>query len=227
MISQEKFVPNRHHYLHVPLPRNQNSAQNFVFAAEFSQNSDITAEFYFIIYTYPCLEIKILLRILFLQQNFVRILIFYENFVSNRHHYLHLPLSRNQNSAQNFVFAAEFCQNSDILREFCLKQTSLSTSTLVSKSKFCLKCCFRRRILSKFRYHSRILFPYLHLPLSRNRNSAQNFGFAAEFCRNSDIIAQFSFIIYTYPCVEIKILLRILFSQQNFLRTLISQQTFV
>ena len=97
--------------------------------------------------TSRCLGIKILRRILFSQQNFVRILISQQNFVSNRHHYLHLPLSRYQNSASNFVFSAEFCQNSDITAEFCL---------------------------------------------------------------NTDII------IYTFPCLQIKILLRILFFQQNF-----------
>ena len=102
-----------------PLLEIKSSALNFAFPAEFFENSDITAEFCFIIYTYPSLEIKILLRILLFQQNFVRILICYENFVSYRHHYLHLPVSRNQNSAWNFAFPAEFCQNSDITAEFC------------------------------------------------------------------------------------------------------------
>ena len=61
---------------------NQNSAKNFVFAAEFCQNSDITAEFGFIIHTYSCLEMKILRTTLFSQQNLVRILILQQNFVS-------------------------------------------------------------------------------------------------------------------------------------------------
>ena len=64
------------------------------------------------------------------------------------------------------------------------------------QSKFCLEFCFSSRILSEFRYHSRI---------SLNTN----------------------IMIDTYPCLDIKILLRILFSQQNFVRILISQQNFV
>ena len=104
---------------------------------------------------------------------------------------------------------------------------SLSTPILVSKSKFCLEFGFSNRNLLEFSYHSRILFHYLHLPLFRNQNSAWNFAFPAEICQNSDIPAEFCFIIYTHPCLVIKILLRILLFQQNFVRILISNQNFV
>ena len=143
----EEFCKNMINAVHF---HTENSPSGTKFCLEFSFLSRILSETDIIIYTSPCLEIKILLRILLFQQNFVRILISQQNFVSNRHHCLHLPLSRNQNSASNFAFPAEFCQNSDITAEFRLKQTSLSTPPLVSKSKFCLEFCFPSRILSEF-----------------------------------------------------------------------------
>ena len=78
------------------------------FAAEIFQNSNITAEFCFVIYTYPCLVIKILLRILVFHQNFVRILISQQNFVS-----LSTPILVSKSK-----FCLEFCFSSRILSEF-------------------------------------------------------------------------------------------------------------
>ena len=218
---------------------------------------------------YPCLQIKILLRILFSQHNFVGILIFYQNFVSYRHHSLRLPLSRYQNSASNFAFPAEFCQNSDITAEFRFIQTSLSTSPLVSKSKFCFEFCFLRRILSELWYHTRILFytdiivytcHCLHIKillgillLQQNSDITAEFRitqtswststvvskskFCLEFCFHSRILSEFWYhsriffhtdsIVYTSPYLDIKILLRILLFQQNFVTILIFYENFV
>ena len=123
-----------------------------------------------------------MLRILLFQQNFVRILILQQNFVSNRHHYLHLPLSRNQTSASNFVFAGEYCQNSDILREFFLKQTSLSTSTLVSKIKI-----LHRILFSKLNFDKILISQQNFVSLSTPTLVSKS-KFCVEFCFCSRIL---------------------------------------
>ena len=88
-----------------------------------------------------CFPIKILLRILFSQQNYVRILILFENFVSYKHHYLHGLVSimifvlseillwyqnsdkillGEQNPKQNFDCRTRISVDNDV----CLKQNS-------------------------------------------------------------------------------------------------------
>ena len=244
------------------MSRNQNSAYNFGFPTEYCQNSEILREFGFIQTSLSTstlvIKIKILLRTLLFQQNFVRILTSQQNFV---------PLSK-PILVWKSKFCSQFCFSSRILSKFryttrillhtdiiiyiypCHQKqillrtvlfqqisvrilisqqnlVSLSTPILVWKSKFCLEFWFSNRIMSQFSNHSRILFHYLHLSLSRNQNSAENFAFPAEFCQNSDITAEFCFNIYTYPCLVIKILLRIFLFEHIFARILISQQNFV
>jgi hypothetical protein len=65
------------YHIHIPLYRwvkVVGEGGNFVFTAEFSQNSDLPAELYFTKYDYPCVLNKILVRDSFLQQKLIRFL---------------------------------------------------------------------------------------------------------------------------------------------------------
>ena len=176
----------------------------------------MTSEFCFIIYTYPCFEIKILLRILLFQQYFVRILIFYKNFVSYSHHYLHLPVSRNQNSAYNFAFPAEFCQNSYITAEFCFiiyTYPCLEIKILLRILAFPAEICQKSDITAEFCFIISA-YPCLEIKILlrillfqqkfvRILISQQNFvslstatlvsesKFCLEFCFSSSILSEF------------------------------------
>ena len=284
-------------FIHRILLQEQNSPYNFIFSPELWYHKGISLNIDIIIDNYPCLDIKILLTILFSHQNcdilwefcliqtslstsplvskskfcfefcfLSRILseFWYRSRILSETDMIiyTVPLSRYQNSAWNFAFPAEFCQNSDIWWEFCLIQTSLSTPSP------CLQIKILLRILFSHQNFVRILIFYenfvwyrhddRHLPLSWNQNSAWNFAFPPEFCLiqtllstsplvlkskfcfefcflsrilsefwyRSRILSETDMIIYTSPCLDIKILLRILLFQQNFVRIVISQQNF-
>ncbi len=68
--------------------------------------------------------------------------------------------------------------------------------------------------------HALISVPTIHLSQHLYHNSGQNFVFTAELCQNSDFLGELSFITCTYPVIQNKILVRILFFRQNLVRIL-------
>ena len=212
----------------------------------------------------PCLQIKILLRILLFQQNFVGIVIWQQNFVWYRHDDQHRPLvskskfcfefcsfsrilselwydsrilsetdiiiytvpsSPNQNSASNFVFSAEFC----------LIQTWWSTPSPSLQIKILLRILFFQQNFVGIVIWQQNFVWYRHDDWHRPLVSNSKFCF--EFCSFSRILSELWYdsrilfdtdmMIDTFPCLQIKILLRILLFHQNFVRIVIWQQNFV
>ena len=114
----------------VPFSRNQNSRSNFAFPSEFCQNFEIRWEFSLKQFTSPtpssCLRIKILVRILLSHQNFLTILIFFVNLVSNRSHRGHDPL------VSESKFSFEFCFSTRIFSQFSYSMGILSQTVIIT-----------------------------------------------------------------------------------------------
>ena len=174
----------------VPLSRNQNSPSNFAFPSEFCQDFEILWKFCLKQLSsrtpFPCLGIKILLRILLRQQNFVRILRCYGNFVSNGYRHGHRSLV----SESNFYF--EFFFPSRIFSQFCNSMGILSETDHITET---VPLSRNQNSPSNFAFPPE--FSY-------------NFEIRWEFCLNQ-LSSRTPFL-----WLGIKILLRILLFHQNF-----------